>query len=187
MKTTVNNNGFTLAEMVVSVALSAVLLAMVFGFFDLSNIVYSTGTAGQAFQDGVNIVLNKVIEGTTEPTGTYGLAQGVYYCIGSGSGCATASINELHYWALDGLERWWKLDNTSTQLIFHHPTSAGTMDEVVYTAPKGSTITLRFTVPSVANYAAAVVAIDAILSQTVKGRNVSGAASTIVNLRNHPV
>ncbi|MBF0490682.1 MAG: hypothetical protein HQL15_08750 [Candidatus Omnitrophica bacterium] len=174
----IHNKAFTLVETMVAVAFTLVLVTVVVNFYNTTRRVYSSGISAQMLQDGCHLVLSKLIEGTKEPTGIYRLSEGVSYNI--------AIMAELHYWGLDNIERWYQLDNTSTQLIYHHPTALGTMDEVIYTAPTGSTLTLRFWIPSVANYSSAVIGVDVALTQTVLGRAVSGAATTLINLRNHP-
>ncbi len=178
-----------MVELLIVVAITLILMIVVFNFYNLSKLVYSSGLAQQSLQDGVNIVLSKIIEGKTEPSGVYRLAEGTSYCIGTGVACSgPSSIAELHFWGIDGTERWYKLDNTSTELIYHHPTVAypSGSDDVIYTTPKGSILTLRFWVPNVANYPAAVVGMDVALTQSVFGRTVTGDSTTIVNLRNHP-
>ena len=45
----------------------------------------------------------------------------------------------------DNTVRWYYLNSAGTAVIYHHPTSGGgTVDENIYTAPAGSTLTLRF-------------------------------------------
>lgn len=204
-----------MVELLITITITLILMMVVFNFFNLSKLVYSYGLAGQMLQDGDNIVINKIIGGKTEPGGIYRLAQSASYCIGTQSGatstcstqfsptCNTTTTGELHFCGYpDYIERSVRLDATATQLIYHHPVSPSNnnncsvvfynassynvCDEVVYTAPKGATITLRFWIPAVANYPAAVVGMDAALIQSVFGRSVTGSSTTIVNLRNHP-
>lgn len=178
MRKLMNKKAFTLVETILATAFTVVLVTVVVNFYNTTRIVNSAGTSGQVLQDGSNLVLAKIIEGKTEPTGVFRLAEAVSYSI--------VSLSELHFLGTDGTQRWYKLNGTSTQLLYHHPTSSGTIDEVIYTVPTNATLTLRFWIPSVANYAAAVIGIDAALTQTVLGRSISGSSSTIVNLRNHP-
>jgi len=161
-----------------AVAFTAILMIMVYNFYNATRAVYATGVAGQVLQDGVNTALSQMIQGKTEPTGVYRLSEAVSYTI--------TSLSEMHFVGTDGIERWYKLNAGATQLIYHHPTTNGTVDEVIYQAPATAIMTLRFSIPTVANYSAAVVGIDLSIAQTVSGRAVSGAASTIVQLRNHP-
>lgn len=93
----------------------------------------------------------------------------------------------------DTTARWYYLNSTGTAVIYHHPAGAGTtVEEVLYTAPAGSIITLRFPPASVVTNQASVLEIDvAIVKNTPAGTTnnavtVSGSASTFVLLRNHP-
>jgi len=58
---------------------------------------------------------------------------------------------------------------------------------VIYTAPVGNTLALRFWVLAGTPYANATLGIDVGLSQNVSGRTVSGSATTMINIRNHLV
>lgn len=173
----INKNGFTLIETLMATVFTVLLVMVVVNFYNVSRVAYVTGVAGQTFQDGVHVMLSQIIQGKTEPGGVFRLSEATSYSI--------VNISELHFWGTDNVERWYRLNNTSTQLIYHHPTASGAVDEVIYTAPAGATITLRFSVPAVANYASSVVGVDIALSQTINGRVVTGSSSTIVHLRNH--
>jgi len=181
-----NIKSYTLIEVLIATAITVILMVMVFGFFNLFKLVYSSGIAQQTLQDSTNIILGKIIEGKTEPGGVYRLTEGM---CPNGVCYNIANISELHYWGYpDGIERWYRLDGTSTQIIYHHPITGSPLgaDEVIYTAPTGSTIALRFSIPTVANYSAAVVQMDVALTQTIFGKKISGASTTVVNIRNHP-
>lgn len=91
----------------------------------------------------------------------------------------------------DATARWYYLNSAGTAVIYHHPkTGGGTIEETLYTAPTGSTLTLRFSGAAV-NNSSHVVEIDIALTQilaaniTNKKLAVSGAASTFVLLRGH--
>ncbi len=181
--------GFTLVELLVGLLLVVLLVSVASTFYNLikGNNVY--GLSGQVLQDGANIVLSKIIQGGTEATGVERLTQSVAYCIGSGSPvCSIVNPSEIHYWDMNGVERSYRLNNSLNQLIYHHPTTlvpAGT-DEVIYTAPDQSIITLTFWVPTSGNYTAADVNFSVSLSKNIFGKTVTGSATTQVNLRNHP-
>lgn len=173
-----NHKAFSLIETLMAVVFTVILVMVVVNFYNVTRVAYVTGVAEQTFQDGVNVMLSQIIQGKTEPSGVFRLSEAVSYSI--------PNLSELHFWGTDDVERWYRLNNTSTQLIYHHPTAAGTVDEVIYSAPAGATITLRFSVPAVANYTSSVVGVDVALSQNINGRTVIGSASTIIHLRNHP-
>ena len=174
-------NGYTLVEIIVSTAITIILITILYNFYTVANLIYSTGLSTQALEDGANTVLIKMIEGKSEPTGMFRLAEGVSYTI--------PSINRINFVGTDGVTRSYRLNNSATALIYNHLTIAGATDETIYTAPVGATIILRFSVPNVVNNATAVVNIDVALTQPARNsagsRLLSGSASTIVNLRNH--
>jgi hypothetical protein len=91
--------------------------------------------------------------------------------------------------------RWYSLGSNGTSIIYHHPTYSGVQDEIVYTAPSGATITLQFyqhpvALPSEGGpgdvYTNVDVCINLAIFQNVNGQNISGAATAMVNIRNHP-
>jgi len=98
----------------------------------------------------------------------------------------------------DATARWYYLDSTGTIVYYHHPASSSTtVDEVIYKAPTGASLIMRFVPPmtppspSVAN-TSVVVEIDVALSEILKTKvtnqrlAATGSASTYVLLRNHP-
>ncbi len=183
MRKFINKKAFTLVEIMVSTACTLALILAVYNFYNLTKQVYTSVLSRQTLQDGANIVLSKIIEGGTEPTGVFRLAQGASYCIGSGLSCGTINASELHFWGTDSIERWYFLDNARTSLMYHHPTAANPAgaDERVYAAPKGSILTLLFWIPT-GNYPAADVGVNVALTQNT----ITGSVTTQINLRNHP-
>ena len=209
----INDKAFTLVELMMAVAFSALLMTGVFGFYNVANQAYSSGITAQTLQDGANIVLSKIIEGEAESGVVYRLATSVSYMIPNGAGSAlytcggatqAAPCNannpsgELYYCqdstctsGDDASSRWYYLNSTGTAVIYHHPASSGgTVDETLYTAPAGSTMKLRFS-PAAVNTPLNVVEIDVALTQNLPPGSTnnllatSGAASTFVLLRNH--
>ena len=209
----INDKAFTLVELMMAVAFSALLMTGVFGFYNVANQAYSSGITAQTLQDGANIVLSKIIEGETESNTVYRLATSTSYMLPNGSpnqlySCggspqvspcnASNSFSELYYCqdspcsgTNDASSRWYYLNSTGTAVIYHHPASSGgTVDETLYTAPAGSTMKLRFS-PAAVNTPLNVVEIDVALTQNLPPGSTnnllatSGAASTFVLLRNH--
>ena len=215
-----NNKAFNLVELMMAVSFSVLLMAAVYGFYNAASQSYSSGISGQTLQDGADIVLSKIIEGEIESGVVYRLSTAVSYMIPNGSTnylytcggspqtapCNTSNTSgELYYCqdstctATDSTARWYYLNSAGTAVIYHHPaTGGGTIEENIYTAPKGSTLTLRFspaqynsqTIPNVIeidvalrlNLSATTVVTNTRLSTT----SGSGAASTFVLLRDHP-
>ncbi len=173
MRTLLNNNAFSLMELMMAVAFTVLLMAGVYGFYTTSSQVYSSGISGQNLQDAASIVINKIIEGETESGVVHRLATAVSYMIPNGAanflyscGGATQAApcnasnpsSELYYCqdspctgANDLTARWYYLNNAGTSVIYHHPAAnGGTIEEKIYSAPAGSTLKLRFS-PAQAN------------------------------------
>ena len=216
--------GFSLVELMMAVAFSALLMTGVFGFYTTASQTYSSGISGQILQDGADIVLSKIIEGETESGAVYRLATSVSYMSPNGSAnflyscggapqvapCNAGNLSGELYFCQDDpaicnyndtTARWYYLNSAGTSIIYHHPKSGGgTIEENIYTAPKQSALTLRFSpavVGSPSGPSANVVEIDVALRQNLSPATVitnsrlsttsgSGAASTFVLLRNHP-
>jgi len=70
MRKPFNHKAFSLVELIMAVAFSVLLLAGVYGFYDSSAQVYSSGVTAQNLQDGADMVLSKIIEGKTEYNNT---------------------------------------------------------------------------------------------------------------------
>ena len=181
MKRLINNRAFTLVEIMIAATIAVIVIGIVLGFYSFSNQAYSMGVSRQQLQDDANIILTKIIEGKSEPGGVFRLSEAVSYNI--------VGISELHFVGTDSIERWFSLDNSSTSIIYHHPTisSPAGEDETICRVPTGSTITLRFSIPSGAQYTGVVIGIDAAETKNVSGNTISGSASTYVNIRNHSV
>ena len=179
MITRVNNRALILIELLAAIVILTFLAAIVTGIFILTTEDHYTGASEQQLQYKVNTLLAKIIEGKPEPGGIFRLSEAVTYNL--------VDISELHFTGTDSIERWFRLDSPSRSVIYHHPTALGIVDETIYTAPAGTVITLRFSIPAGPQYEGVVVGIDAALTCSAFGRTVSGSASTYVNIRNHSV
>jgi Tfp pilus assembly protein PilW len=209
-----NNSAFTLVELMIAVGFSVLLMTGVYGFYNASSQAYSSGISGQNLQDGANIVLSKIIEGETESGVVYRLGTSTSYMIPNGVGtalytcggsaratpCNTANTSSELYYCQDSLcgtgdatARWYYLNSTATSIIYHHPkTGGGTIEETLYTAPSGSSMSLRFS-PALNNGVTIpnVIEIDVDLAKTLAAQvtnsrlATSGDASTFVLMRNH--
>ena len=189
-----NNLGFTLVELMIAVACTVFLMAGVYGFYTTSSQVYSSGISAQPLQDGANLALKRITEGVKEPGGTlYRLATSAAYFIPNGV------LNTLYYCqdnpetfpcgTTDATVRWITLDPTNTQIRYYY---AANTYITIYTAPAGTTLTLRFLPAAVVTHSSCVVEIDVALNTNLAGGvnnsrlATSGTASTFVLLRNHP-
>jgi prepilin-type N-terminal cleavage/methylation domain-containing protein len=170
-----NEKGFTLAELLVAIGLSALFTGFVFAALISSRQICTSNTANQELQQTTNVVMNKIIKGGLEPGGIFRLSEATSYTI--------ASINDLHFFGTDGNER--RYFQTGASLMYRHPTANGTQDETLYTAPTGTTLTLRFWTLAGSSYTNIAVGIDVGLARVVNGRNASGSATTMINIRNH--
>ena len=203
MRTPMNKKAFTLLELMMAVAFSVLLLTGVFGFYNAANQLYSSGITAQNLQDGANIVLNKLIEGQAESNTVYRLETSASFYI------PTGNSNTLYFCQYnpsntpcstsDPTVRWYTLDPTSTSLRYYHPTSNSLGYDTVYSAPIGTTISIRFSPvqqpnpspppPTIAipNLLEIDVALIQNVSPTITNNRLinSGAASTYVLMRNH--
>jgi len=167
---TKNDRAFTMVELVMAVAFSVLLLTGVYGFYTIANQSYSSGISGQNLQDGADMVMSKIIEGQIESGVVYRLATAVSYMIPNGTpnylytcggGLQTTACNasntsgEIYYCQdnpcsqtgglNDTSARWYYLNSTGTSIVYHHPAvGGGTVEQIIYTAPKGSSMILRF-------------------------------------------
>ena len=221
MRTRINNNAFTLVELLMAVGFTVLLMTGVFSFYNASNQIYSSGISGQILQNGANILLSKIIEGGMEAGVVHRLSTAEAYAVACTSNCTPNPIvsyscggapqgtpcnvnnpySELYFCEddpsthpcgpTDTTARWYYLNSTGTSVLYHYP--GGGADEKIYTAPEGSTLSLRFspyvvTIPNptppppTLNVITQDVEIDVALTKNSS----SGAASTFVFMRNHP-
>ena len=174
-----HEKGFTLAEILVVVAITAMTVGVLTSAFIVYQQTAAKATVEQSLQQISNVIINKIIKGSSEPGGTFRLSEAVSYQI--------VTTSELHFVGTDGIERRYYLNPAGTSLLYNHPTAKGTVDEVIYTAPAGNTLALRFWVLAGTPYTNVTLGIDVGLSQNVSGRTVSGSTTTMINIRNHPV
>ena len=172
-----DEKGFTLVELLVAISLSALFTGFLFAALISSRQICISSTANQELQQNANVIMNKIIKGGSEPGGIFRLSEAISYTI--------ANISELHFIGIDGIERRYFLNNAGKSLMYRHPTAAGTQDEVLYVAPTGTTLTLRFWTLAGSAYTNITVGIDVGLARVVNGRNVTGSATTMINIRNH--
>ncbi len=181
MNIRINNKAVTFSEILVVSLVAVCIVAAVTSFYSLTNRTSSIESSEQWLQQCANTILTKIVEGASEPGGVFRLSEATEYTV--------VSLSELRFKGTDGIDRTYRLNAGATSVIYHHPTSSfpAGEDQIIFTAPSGTTITLRFYIPAGAQYTGVVVGIDAALTQNISGRAISGCVSTYVNIRNHSV
>ena len=175
--------GFTLMEIVIAGTISAMFAGVLIAALTASRQVCTRISAEQGLQQVANVILNKIVKGSFEPgNGTIRLSEA--------SQCTINNLTSLSFQMNDSpnpqIRRYYlaNVGNGRTSLLYNHPTAAGVQDEVIYTAPAGTSLKLRFR-PSEDNpLDSTSVGIDIAIIQTISGRTISAEASTLVNLRN---
>ena len=162
-----------------ALAISVLLITCVMGVYVLAKSFYTYNILGQNLQASADNALAKIIKDGPEPDGTFRLSEAVSF--------TQPSLSELHFTGTDGIERWITLSGDGQSIIYHRPGSGGVMeDDVLYTAPSGAILTLRFWTPAGTNYTGVNICIAVAVVQNIQGKSISGSASTMVNIRNHP-
>lgn len=182
-----NIKAFTVVELLISSTITVILITSVFGAFVLAKQIYVSSIAQANLQRDAAIILEKIIRGEKEPGGTFRLSEAMAYNI--------ASLSKLEFNGTDNPPpqaptRWYYLNNAATSILYHHPTAGGTREEVIYTAPQGGGIVLRFwphpvSSPADSVYTGVVVGIDVAVSSNLFGKTIVGSATTMINIRNH--
>ena len=176
-----NKKAQTLVELLITSVLVVILMSSALGAFILVKQVFVRDIAAANFQRGANVIMGKIIKGEPESGVIFRLSEAVSYSI--------PSIAELHFVGTDTIERWYCLtsDSNGTYLSYYHPGWFNGLGEKIYTIPPGATITLRFRYLTGSIFTNIDVGIDVALSQNILGKNISGSATTVVNIRNHSV
>ena len=176
-----NRKAQTLTELLISSALIITLISSTLGAFILVKQVFVRDIVAANLQRDANVIMKKLIKGEREAGGIFRLSEAVSYHIPDPN-----KISELHFMSLppDTNERRYYLNAAGTSILYHHP-GFPVNDEVIYTAPQGAAIKLRFWTPPGSMFTNIAVGIDVAVSQNMSGKNVSGSVTTIVNIRNH--
>lgn len=165
-----NSAGFTLIELVVSIAISALVI-----FAISSIIVFITKTLSESdIERGLQIDMNnlarQITEGAFDPGGIdFGLRGSVSYNI--------ISPQQVNFTDTAGTVRSF-IASTNT-LIYSSPTQSPTQN-VIYMAPAGSILNVIFAPSSTNN----LVNISVSVTRIVGGKTLTGSVVTSVYLRN---
>jgi hypothetical protein len=173
-----NKRAHTLTELLIAGSIAILLVASVLGAFMLIKSIYTHGMANYFLQRDVDTLMAKIVRGSKESTGTYGLRSAVSFTIPS----ATPAGSRIDFVGTDADTRTYFLNNNT--IIYNSPTQAPNQ-QVIYTPPSNSTVTLLFWEPG-GYIDHELVGIYLAVSQQVGGRNASGSITTYVNLRNVP-
>lgn len=178
-----NRKAHTLIEIMFACVITVILTTSTLGAFILTKQIYVSSIAQSNFQKDADIIVENIIKGKREPGTSY---QG-RYCISEAVSCTynPQNVSELHFAGIDGVDRWYRLNDSGTSILYHHPGISGTQDEVIYTAPQGASLTLRFWQFPGEAYDKVATCVYVAISQNMFGKNISGSATTMVTIRNH--
>lgn len=166
------NRGFTLAEIIVATAISVILFVSSIGaYLFMKTTLYGKFVEYDLTRD-VNMALKRITTGVNEGSVLYGLRSASKFTI--------TNVSAISYVGSDNNIRQYYLNGSS--LVYSSPAQSPGQ-RTVYTAPSGSTFTLRFWEPG-GYLGHETVGIYIGVSQPVGGKTVSGSVSTYVNIRN---
>ena len=176
-----NRKAQSLIELLISSALVITLISSTLGAFILVKRVFIRDIVEANLQRDANVIMKKLIKGEREAGGIFRLSEASSYNITTNG---ATGVTELHFFGTDDIERWYYLNSAGTSILYHHPGFTNP-EEVIYAAPQGATITLRFWTPPGSMFTNIAIGIDVAVSQTMFGKKISGSVTTIVNIRNH--
>lgn len=165
-----NRAGFTLIELVVSVAISAVVIFAISSIIIFTAKTVSESGIERGLQIDMNNLAHQITGGAFDPGGIdFGLRGSVSYNIVSSQQVDfTDTIGTLRSFIASG-----------NSLIYSSPTQSPPQN-VIYTAPAGSTLNVIFSASSTNN----LVNISMSVTRTVGGKTLTGSVVTSVYLRN---
>lgn len=188
-----NNRAFTIIEVLTALAISGMLCITIYGTYITVQQFYTSTISEQSLQRDAAILMDTIIKGKIPAPGTI-------YRLSEASSFYQLGPSEIRFMGLDKNCRGWKLSGDGASVIHYYVPSApipedcpydialGCLacgneqnDVIVYTAPQGATLGLRFWQPA----SATSVGIDVGITRTTAGKTVSGSVSTVVNMRNH--
>ena len=175
-KILLNKRAHTITELFVASVVIIFLFTATFGAFVFTKNSYSNHISRYDLQRNVNIVMNRMIRGTKQSNGTFGLRSAVSFTLP----VAIPALSKIDFVDSDGTHRMYYLNNNT--IVYYDPTQVPSQ-KVVYTAPANSTITLRF---SPVHVDMEVVRVYLSVSKVVNNKTIAGSITTDVTLRNAP-
>lgn len=174
MTTLSNKKAFTLTELMIVSALTAVLLATTMAGFVLVKQIFAVNIAQTMFQRDAAVIMSMIRDGKSVPNGLrLSEAETVTFYDDTG---------KLMFVGTDStIQRTYSLSANHTELYY---TDTDGNNIILYTAPSGAVINLIFGTLNVG--APLCVSIYVSVSQTIDNKTVLGALQSSVYLRNHP-
>ncbi|MFA5146465.1 MAG: type II secretion system protein [Candidatus Omnitrophota bacterium] len=173
-----NKSAFSTIEVLVSTVIVTLIFASTIGAFMLVKGVFRDKEAEINLQQNVNTIAARIIRGHPEQGSIVGLRSAVSFTIP----VVTPAGSRIQYTGTDDNVRSYFLNGNS--IIYASPTQSPNQ-QTIYTAPPGSSVTLRFWEPAGVTDNE-TVGIYIAVSRQIGNRTISGSLSTYINLRNVP-
>lgn len=177
-----NKKAFTLSETICVVVISLIILTAIMQVFVVINNDYGFSVSESHLQNCANNIMEKIVSYQDTPNGVGRLTEAVNFSI--------PNQNEIQFTDINGLERRFYTDSSNVYFGIDanpDPDSDSFVDQVIFTAPTNSTISLRFYEHTGAEYTTITLCIDAAVTKSLRGQALSGAVSTVLNIRNHRI
>lgn len=169
---------FTTIEALIAAVIMAMIFGGISGAYMLLKGVVVTKTSESNLQQDVTKIAAKIIRGYEEQGGIVGLRSAVSFTLP----VVVPAGSSIQYVGTDGQTRNYSLSGNTIQ--YTSPTQSP-VQQVVYTAPAGASITLRFWEPA-GSGGHETIGVYLGVSQLSGNRTISGSISTYINIRNLP-
>ncbi|MBF0494416.1 MAG: hypothetical protein HQL28_04720 [Candidatus Omnitrophica bacterium] len=169
-----DKKAFTTAELLIASALLIALSATALGGLVLLKPVFTKNMAQSTLQRDAAVLIEKIVDGKPDPGGIR-LSE-------SGSVLFYTNADKLTFTGTqDAVKRTYCLNDAGTKLLYSDDN--GIQNKVVYAAPEGAVISLRFSPMNAGPTLCVSVYVG--ISQVVNGKTVAGTLQSSVFLRNH--
>ena len=170
-----DKKAFSLTELLITGALLIVLLTTALTGFVLLKQIFATNTARAMFQRDAAVIMNKIIEGKSDPSGIRlsEAATVIFY----------SDASKLTFIGTDGvIKRTYSLNSSGTSLLY---SDGNGVQKIMYTAPHGAIVGLMFSPMNLGPTLCVNIYVS--VSQVINGRTILGALESSAYLRNHSV